>query len=138
MAESTMWGVCFVFISGGHVLLEQNRKKAAWHHVSPETWFVPGGRVEGDESTVSACIREVREEMGVEVVALAPRPAIEVIGPNGFALAQPFVVQRYTGELPDFVLDKGYPLRWVPIAEALASPVAQVRMIVAACYQGGD
>lgn len=51
-------------IKEGQVLLLQRNDDASW---MPGVWHVPGGRVEAGETTHSAAIREIREELGVEV-----------------------------------------------------------------------
>jgi 8-oxo-dGTP diphosphatase len=49
---------------GGQVLLAQGRGESCYH--------LPGGEVEAGEEPVDACVREVREELGREVAAIAP------------------------------------------------------------------
>ena len=51
-------------IKDAQVLLLQRSSDAAW---MPNVWHVPGGRVETGESVQAAAIREIREELGVEV-----------------------------------------------------------------------
>ena len=51
-------------IKDDQVLLLQRSSDAAW---MPNVWHVPGGRVEAGESVQAAAIREIREELGVEV-----------------------------------------------------------------------
>ena len=51
-------------MKGDEVLLLQRSLTAAW---MPGMWHVPGGRVEAGESVQAAAVREIREELGVEV-----------------------------------------------------------------------
>lgn len=121
------------------VLLEKCPKKARVLGVGE--WFVPGGKIEGDETPDEALFREVGEEWpGAEILSFAPLPIVEGSpvppGPRGLFLMRPYVVavsflRCADGTTPD-VNSEGTELRWVPVSEALASPVLQVRMMVAA------
>lgn len=115
------------------ILLERCEKKARVLGVGE--WFVPGGKIEGDETPECACRREIAEEWGVDVDTMRPLPIVEGShvppGPKGVFLMRPFLVTLDADEVPSSS-SEGTPLRWTPIAEALASPVLQVRMMVAA------
>ena len=50
-----------VVLGGEVVLLERN------HPPEEGRWVLPGGMVESDETARAACIREVREEVGLDV-----------------------------------------------------------------------
>jgi 8-oxo-dGTP diphosphatase len=50
-----------VFLDGDVVLLERD------HPPHEGEWVLPGGMVEPDERAVTACRREVREEVGLDV-----------------------------------------------------------------------
>lgn len=131
--EVRIHGVTWLLLRDGAVLLERCPKKARVLGVGE--WFVPGGKVEGDETPEQAVRREIGEEWpGVEVETMTPLPIVEGSavppGPRGLFLMRPFVV-TVRGEVPTESGD-GPPLRWAPITEALLSPVPQVRMMVAA------
>lgn len=115
------------------VLLERCPKKRAVLGVGE--WFVPGGKLEEGETELDALVREVREELGVEVFSAVPLPIVEGSmvppGPRGTFLMRPFYISTI-GDIPERTVDGGIELRWVPITEALRSPVPQVRMMVAA------
>lgn len=49
-----------IILDGDRLLLVRNRWGIG------EFWSIPGGRVEPGEATVDACVREVREETGLE------------------------------------------------------------------------
>ncbi len=55
------------------ILLTQRRSTTAYGGY----WELPGGKIENDESAEEAAIREVREEIGCEVVALGVLEPIE-------------------------------------------------------------
>jgi 8-oxo-dGTP diphosphatase len=133
-APGDVHGVTFLLIHDGCVLLERCPKKAVVLGVGE--WFVPGGKLEPGEAAIDALNREMGEELGVTPTGALPLPLLEGSavppGPRGLFLMRPYLVTSYAGTLPSATVDEGVPLRWVPIAEALASPVPQVRMMVAA------
>lgn len=125
--------VTWLLIRDGYVAMEWCTKKArVFEH---EGFFVPGGKVEYGETPEAACRREIREEWpGVDVLTLAPLPIIEGAPVRARTrdvyLLAPFVV-TVRGDVPN-VSGDGMLLHWLPVAEALASPVPQVRMMIAA------
>ena len=56
--------VSALVIRDGRILLTQRRADNAWF---PLYWESPGGKVDGNESHHEAVMRELREELGVEV-----------------------------------------------------------------------
>jgi hypothetical protein len=132
-AAPTIHGVTWLLIRDGCVLLERCEKKARVLGVGE--WFVPGGKLEGVETEEQALRREIGEEWpDVQLSGWTPLPIVEGSpvppGPRGLFLMRPFLITA-SGYYPD-KSSEGTPLRWTPIAEALASPVLQVRMMVAA------
>jgi predicted NUDIX family NTP pyrophosphohydrolase len=126
-------GVTWLLVREGRVLMERCPKKAAKLGVGE--WFIPGGKIEGDESPLDALYREVGEEWPSVVVESGDWLPILQGSPIGVReraafLMQPFVI-TVRGEIPTHA-SNGVELRWVPLDEALASPVPQVRMMVAA------
>lgn len=135
-AAPTIHGVTWLLIRDGCVLLERCEKKARVLGVGE--WFVPGGKIEGDETDEQALRREIAEEWpDVQLSGWTPLPIVEGSpvppGPRGLFLMRPFLITA-SGYYPDKSAD-GVELRWTPIAEALASPVLQVRMMVAAAME---
>ena len=134
-------GVCWVLIRRGSVLLERCEKKARVLGVGK--WFVPGGKIEGDETPEQALEREIAEEWPmVKLQSYKPLPIVEGSavppGPRGIFLMRPYLV-TVDGDLPytKIYTSDGVELRWFPLLEALLlSPVPQVRMMIAAAQEG--
>ncbi|MFD0382653.1 (deoxy)nucleoside triphosphate pyrophosphohydrolase [Streptomyces stramineus] len=79
----------------GGAVFDRGRLLAARRSAPPELagrWELPGGKVEPGESAEQALVRELREELGVEV-----RP-LERIG-GEWPLRPPYVLQVWTARL---------------------------------------
>ncbi|MFM5948061.1 MAG: (deoxy)nucleoside triphosphate pyrophosphohydrolase [Novosphingobium sp.] len=111
----------------GRVLMQRRRRDAEHGGL----WEFPGGKVEPGESLEESLCREIREELGIAIVA-------EALNPLSFAAApdQPYVILLYTcrnwsgtpvcldGEeigwfAPDQVQSLPMPPLDVPLARAL-------------------
>jgi 8-oxo-dGTP diphosphatase len=111
----------------GRVLMQQRRHGAEHGGL----WEFPGGKVEPGETLEESLRREIREELGIELVAKALQPLSFAATPT-----QPYVILLYTcrewrgtpacldGETigwftPEEVLALAMPPLDVPLAEAL-------------------
>lgn len=66
--------VGIVLIDGGRVLLVRRRNPP-----HTDCWTIPGGKVRFGETLVDAAQREMREETGLDVIALRPLHIAELI-----------------------------------------------------------
>jgi 8-oxo-dGTP pyrophosphatase MutT (NUDIX family) len=132
-ADPRINGVTWIVIRDGRVAMERCAKKAKVLGVGE--WFIPGGKLDDGETADDALVREIGEEWpSVAIDAAVPLPIVEGSavppGPKGIFLMRPYLV-NIAGDLPATCAE-GTPLAWVPVDEALRSPVPQVRMMVAA------
>lgn len=77
-------------------------------------WEFPGGKVEPEEEPLAGLKRELREELGVDVIEATPLIAYEHGYSDRRVLLDLWLVSRYAGE-PRSV--EGQPLQWVTIDE---------------------
>jgi 8-oxo-dGTP diphosphatase len=75
-------------------------------------WEFPGGKIEPDESSGEAVVRELREELGVVVWAARPLGVFCHAYPDGRVEIELWLVAAYDGEPQG--LD-GQALRWVSL-----------------------
>jgi 8-oxo-dGTP diphosphatase len=74
--------VAAVVVRDGRVLMVRERRRGpTGRHDGAEYWVLPGGGVEPGEAPEEALVREVREEVGLEV--LAARYTFDAIYPSG-------------------------------------------------------
>ncbi len=92
--------------SQGRVLLTQRSAKVR----APGYWCLPGGHFDPGETWLSACVREVHEEVGIEVrggrlVGIYSDPALNVVAhplsPSGMGqfVTAVFLFEEYRGEI---------------------------------------
>lgn len=73
-------------------------------------WEFPGGKVEEDETTPQALVRELREELAIEVQACEPLIQIRHHYPDKSVLLDVYRVTAFSGEARG---NEGQPVRWV-------------------------
>jgi 8-oxo-dGTP diphosphatase len=116
-------GVSALMLDGDQdqVLLVHRTHERDW---APDTWDVPGGHVEDEETEIAALVREVREELGIEILETSVVLSARLIGPN-FEVAY-FVLEAWTGEPYNAAPEEHDEIAWVPLSEleslAIADP----------------
>lgn len=83
-------------------------------------WEFPGGKVEASESARDALVRELHEELGIEVVTAYPWLAREFTYPHATVRLSFFRVTEWRGELYPH---EGQQFSWQAATEVLVSPV---------------
>jgi 8-oxo-dGTP diphosphatase len=73
-------------------------------------WEFPGGKVQASESDAQALARELREELGVELVAAQPLMCLTHEYPDRSVELSLWVVEGYSGQPCSL---EGQQLRWV-------------------------
>lgn len=89
----------------GHVLIAQ---RTAGRHLAG-AWEFPGGKVAAGETAFDALARELREELGIEVLEAEPLMAYRHAYPERVVLLDVWCVRRYAGDPRSL---EGQPLRW--------------------------
>lgn len=102
----------------GRVLLQQRAPDRAMAGL----WEFPGGKVEADELPEAALIRELREELGIEIAPADLAPACFASAPNGerHMILLLYLCRRWRGEPRP--LDAS-ALRWEAPAAMRALPM---------------
>lgn len=102
-------------------------------------WELPGGKVEAGETIEAAVVRELREEVGIEVLPLAALDAVDHVYEHAHVRLLPYVCARVGGLPRALEVDD---VRWVGLdgLEAFAFPQASWPVIAAlrAWVSGGQ
>lgn len=83
-------------------------------------WEFPGGKVEAGESTREALVRELREELGIEVVTVYPWITRVFVYPHATVRLSFFRVTAWQGEMHPH---EGQQFSWQQANEVLVAPV---------------
>ena len=95
-------------------------------------WEFPGGKVESGETAVSALVRELQEELGIDVdiTETMPQPLIEVVHqyPDKKVRLDTFVIEHFSGEPKGM---EQQPVQWVAVKDlnTYAFPDANVAIV---------
>ena len=110
-----------LIVNEGHVLLARLQSRPVA--------FLPGGRVEPDESIADALVRELREECGVAVERIEYLGAVENLWSEGGRRIHDlshFFLAESDGLRPSFTPqcnDEGVELYWVSATQVRSEPV---------------
>jgi 8-oxo-dGTP diphosphatase len=118
--------VAGVLFEGGRVLLTQ--RKAGAHLEG--LWEFPGGKIGDDEDPRDALVRELREEIGVEVTVGAPIENTFFRYPQKTVLLLFYEVTRKPGSPEPRIIDVA-DMRWATRADldTLSFPPADVDVV---------
>jgi 8-oxo-dGTP diphosphatase len=98
-------------------------------------WEFPGGKIEPSESSRGALVRELREEIGVEVLALDYLTQVVHGYDDGCVCLDVWWVMDYRGEPSGC---EGQVLSWVMLADLLAMPVPGANKSVLAAIEASS
>lgn len=126
LPENTIIASGPVIIEDGKVLLNREKKE-----YGETLWFFPGGKMEEtDENFEATCIREVKEEMGLEIEILRPlKPMIMARPdkPNEMAIIIHFLARRL-GEIRP--AENIVEWNWFPIQELPKNCAPNVNIVI--------
>lgn len=127
MNEDTKMAVLFIFFKDGKILLEQRTFSSLYSNLL----VFPGGIVEEDEldNPVIALLREIKEELGVEVEEFYPITDEEEFISKNNRILKPYLITKWKGEIPEKILDQGNVSVWVDIEDVLNSELEMVQRI---------
>ncbi|MEO7096086.1 MAG: (deoxy)nucleoside triphosphate pyrophosphohydrolase [Polyangiales bacterium] len=122
-------GVLFERREGKDVVLVTQRKRGA--HLEG-LWELPGGKIDPGEDPRAALVRELREELGIEVTVGAPVEITSHRYPEKHVLLLFFDATRLPGSPEPRAIDVA-DLRWADADElrTLAFPAADVPVVAA-------
>lgn len=99
----------------GKVLVHKRDDKAP---VNPNLWGLFGGRIELEETPVTALARELKEELGITITPASIQPLLDYPTNHGTHHNAFIVTTRLSSS--DMVLGEGEGFGWFTIDEALA------------------
>ena len=83
------------YCASSYVIDFKKKKTLLMYNKKLEKWLQPGGHMEGVETPIETCIREAKEETGID---------IKVIGPSILdGEYEPIAVKRYVNKVGDMI-----------------------------------
>ena len=92
------------------------------HRPAYDDWSLPKGKLDGDEHTLAAAVREVREETGHAALPQLRLPEVAYALPDGRRKTVDFWLMRADGDAPAEVLDPTEVdgVAWLPPGDAVS------------------
>jgi len=106
MAKPTVEVTCAIILDGDMVLVTQRSEEMP----HPLKWEFPGGKLKIGEAPEGCIIREIREELGVEISVLQLLPSVKHAYIQNIVKLIPFVCVIERGEI---MLSEHRSYRWI-------------------------
>lgn len=118
--------VIFAFVKNNKVLVEKRPVRGFSDH----QYLIPGGAINTSEDLEQALKREIMEELGIIPIEYELLTEEDIPGLNDNTL-KPFVVSKWIGKIPKFIIDKSdpHPLEWMEIEKALKTSIKPTKKI---------
>ena len=117
--------VAGILIAGGRVLLTL---RCAERRAYPSTWALPGGHVEPGELEAEALGRELREELGIDVLGCDEEPTsrlhLTAGGPSAELHLSTWRIRTWTGQPSNLQKDEHDRIAWLGADELDGLPWA--------------
>ena len=114
---------------GEHLLLERRRDTAVWD--------TPGGKLEPGETAAAAIVRELGEELGVEVTAGPEHARFDALEASGRAVRHHVFAPAV--RRADIIAREGQTLAWFPLAQLPPDRARVVgRLLIAAATSSAE
>lgn len=109
-----------------------SEKRRADSKFFPNMVVFPSGTVEENEkdNLDQTLIRESYEELGIVPTEYACLDTQQPLYSGEKTIIHPYVITKWNGEIPSYILDKGNPILWQSFEEAATSEVATRAVIV--------
>jgi len=101
---------CAIIIQGGKILLAQNRADSD----HPLQWEFPGGKIRDDETEEECIVREIREELELEIIVIQKLEAIKHDYGHKQIKLIPFLCIIESGNI---VLNDHFSIKWCNFTE---------------------
>jgi 8-oxo-dGTP diphosphatase len=102
-----------VLVKANKVLLCHRHPNRRWY---PDVWDIPGGHIDVGESPSDAVRRELREELGIEILLESDKP-FRVYDPAPDLTIHAWVVTEWSGEVANLALDEHDDVAWFCVDE---------------------
>jgi 8-oxo-dGTP diphosphatase len=113
---------CGLLVRSAHVLLAHRSASKAWY---PRVWDFPGGHLEPGESSLQALVRELRDELDVEIASPAGGP-IRVLETTD-ARIEIWRIVSWDGVITNAAPEEHDAIGWFTAGEAAALDLADAR-----------
>jgi 8-oxo-dGTP diphosphatase len=119
---------CAIIELNGKVLCAQRSKKMDL----PLKWELPGGKVEVEETPEDCLIREINEELGLDIEIIRQLPAFQHKYPNQKTIELlPFICKIINGEI---ILKEHQQVKWLGKNELLSLDWAEADISIVNFY----
>jgi ADP-ribose pyrophosphatase YjhB (NUDIX family) len=110
-------GVSAIIIDDNKILLghRSKNKKDTGGIVGRDTWSLPGGKQEYDETIIECAIRETKEECNLDIVDPKIIYASDDIAPDRHFVTITTIASNYSGEVKVMEPDKEDEWKWFDI-----------------------